>query len=76
MAHGALVKGEGTYVAGVESPRIEVILATGIPKERCERLDLGYMDPATIDVEEWKSREDEGILVVPRAGEVLHRLRE
>jgi len=24
----------------------------------------------------WKGREDEGILVVPRAGELLHRLRQ
>jgi len=76
MAHSTLVKGAGTYENGVETPRIEVILATGIPKERCERINLGYMDPATIDVEEWLGREDEGILVVPRAGEVLYRQRE
>jgi len=76
MAHSTLVKGGGTYIDGVESPRINVVLATGIPRERCERINLGYMDPTTIDVEEWKGREEEGILVVPRAGEVLHRLRE
>ena len=75
MAHSTLVKGAGTYENGVETPRIEVILATGIPRERCERINLGYMDPATIDVEEWQGREEEGILVVPRAGEVLYRLR-
>ena len=77
MAHATHVKGEGIYDNGVESPRIEVILATGIPRERCQRINLGYMDPATIDVEEWKAArsEEEGILVVPRAGEVLYRLR-
>jgi len=75
MAHSTHVKGEGTYENGVESPRVKVILATGVPKERCERINLGYMDPASIDIDEWIGREDEGILVVPRAGEVLYRLR-
>ena len=28
-----------------------------------------------IDLGEWKDREDEGILLVPRAGEMLHRLK-
>ncbi|MBM3190338.1 MAG: DUF2088 domain-containing protein, partial [Chloroflexi bacterium] len=61
MAHSALVKGQGTFENGVERPRIRVVLATGIPKERCDRIGLGYMDPATINVEAWKGREDEGI---------------
>ncbi len=75
MAHGTHCKGAGTYVDGTEKSRITVILATGVPKERCERLNLGYMDPATLDIESLKGREDEGILVVPRAGEMLHRLK-
>lgn len=75
MAHSTLVKGAGTYEGGVEKPRINVVLATGIPEERCERINLGYLDPATLDVEDYLGREDEGILVVPRAGELLHRLR-
>ena len=75
-AHSTLVKGAGTYENGVEKPRINVVLATGVPRERCERVNLGYMDPATIDPQEWMGREDEGILVVPRAGELLHRLEE
>ena len=36
-------------------------LATGIPRERCEAIGLGYLDPATIDPEEWADREDEGM---------------
>ena len=75
MAHATLVKGAGMYEGGVEKPRIKVVLATGIPEERCQRINLGYMDPGTISPEEWMNREDEGILVVPRAGEMLHRLR-
>ena len=74
MAHSSHVKGAGTYVDGVESPRVNVILATAVPKARCQRINLGYMDPDSLDIEEYVGREDEGILVVPRAGEMLHRL--
>lgn len=75
MAHATQVKGTGTYINGVEEPRVNVVLATGVPKERCERINLGYMDPAAIDLEEWMRRTDEGVLVVPRSGELLHRLK-
>jgi nickel-dependent lactate racemase len=74
MAHATHVKGEGTYVDGVETPRVQVVLATGVPAERCARINLGYMDPATLDLDALRGREDEGILVMPRAGEVLYRL--
>jgi len=75
IAHSTHVKGLGTYCNAVERPRINVILATGIPEERCRRINLGYVDPARIRVDEWRGREDEGILVVDHAGEVLHRLK-
>jgi lactate racemase len=74
MAHATHVKGAGTYVNGVERPRVNVVLATGVPRERCERINLGYLDPDGLDLSEWVDREDEGILVVPRAGEMLYRL--
>jgi nickel-dependent lactate racemase len=76
MAHATHVKGAGTYEDGEEKPRIHVALATGVPRERCERIDLGYVDLETIEPAEWMGREEEGILVVPRAGEVLYRLEE
>ena len=78
LAHSTHLRGMGTYDAetGIERPRIEVTLATGIPSERCERVNLGYLDPATINVRDWEGREEEGILVVPRAGETLHRIRK
>ena len=43
LAHSTHVKGKGAYdaVTGIESPRIRVTLATGISKERCERINLG-----------------------------------
>lgn len=78
LAHATHVKGLGTYDAatGKETPRIQVTLATGIPRERCERINLGYLDPATVHPEEWAGREDEGILMVPRAGEMLYRVQQ
>ena len=75
MAHSTHVRGIGTFVNGVEKPRIDVILATGIPEETCRRINLGYHDPAGIKVEEYMNREDEGILYVPKAGEMLYCLK-
>lgn len=77
LAHSTHVKGLGQYepVTGVETPRIQVTLATGIPPERCRRINLGYLDPATVNLEDWQAREDEGVFVVPRAGEMLYRVR-
>lgn len=74
LAHSTHVRGAGTYSEGVERPRIEVTLATGIPEERCRRLNLGYADPAGVDPASWEGREAEGVLVVRHAGEKLYRL--
>ena len=75
LAHSTHLRGDGTFVDGVEEPRIRVTLATGIPKERCERIGLGYMDPHSVVLREWEGREDEDILLVPRAGEKLFRVK-
>ena len=77
LAHSTHVKGLGKYDAatGVETPRVTVTLATGIPEATCRKINLGYRDPASIDVAAWSGRESEGVLVVPRAGEMLYRLR-
>ena len=40
----------------------------------CKKINLGYLDPSTINLDTYRGRESEGILVVERAGEVLHRL--
>jgi nickel-dependent lactate racemase len=76
LAHSTHVKGHGSYdgATGVEHPRIAVTLATGIPEERCRRINLGYRDYRTLDAAQWRGREDEGLLLVERAGEVLYRL--
>ena len=74
LAHSTHVTGVGTFDAasGREILRIRVSLATGISRERCERINLGYVDPATIDPDVWAA--DPRTLVVPRAGEQLYRL--
>jgi nickel-dependent lactate racemase len=77
-AHSTHVKGGGTYdlATHVETPRIQVTLATGIPEERCRRVNLGYADYKKIRPEEWQGREAEGVLLVPHAGEVLFRAQD
>ncbi len=76
LAHSTHLCGSGTFQSGVERPRIRVTLATGIPRQRCERVNLGYLDPASVDVNDWQNREDEGILVVHQAGETLYRVKQ
>jgi nickel-dependent lactate racemase len=76
IAHSTHVKGLGTYdsACGVETPRVAVTLATGIPPGRCDRVNLGYLDPAGIDVEHELEHAGAHSLVVPRAGEMLYRV--
>ncbi|GAB4129329.1 MAG: lactate racemase domain-containing protein [Acidobacteriota bacterium] len=76
LAHSTHLRGLGTYDAetGIERPRIQVTLATAIPPERCRRVGLGYRAPDSVDVAGWESQ-GEGYLKVPKAGELLFRLK-
>ena len=76
LAHSTHLKGQGTFDApsGVETPRIQVTLATRIARERCGRINLGYLDPASVDPTVWQEQSEAGVLVVPRAGELLYRV--
>jgi nickel-dependent lactate racemase len=76
LAHSTHVRGLGRYQAGVETPRVRLTLATGIPRDVCAQVNLGYADPRWIDVARFQGREAEGVLYVPDAGEVLYRLRD
>jgi nickel-dependent lactate racemase len=78
LAHCSHVYGLGTYDerTGVETPRIRVTLATGIPPDVCQRINLGYRDWRTIRPEDYANREDEGIFLEPKAGERLYHLRD
>ena len=75
LAHSTHLRGSGVMENGLESPNVKVTLASKIPPEDCARLNLGYIDPATVHLEEWQDREDEGLLYVPKAGEILYRLK-
>ncbi len=74
LAHSTHVRGVGTFENGVEHCRVQVTLATGIPESVCRAINLGYRDPASIRIEDYANREDEGVLLVPKAGERLFRL--
>jgi nickel-dependent lactate racemase len=74
LAHSTHVKGTGRYENGVETPDVDLVLATALPPEVCQRINLGYRDPRSIDLDSYRNREDEGILVVEKAGEVLYRV--
>jgi nickel-dependent lactate racemase len=75
LAHSVLVKGLGTYENGIEKARIEVVLATSIPESLCHKINLGYLDPDSIHLDDYRDREREGVLFVDHAGETLHRVR-
>jgi nickel-dependent lactate racemase len=77
LAHSIHLYGQGSYDAGTgsERPRIHVTLATSIPQAQCSELNLGYLDYRTINLEDWKDRESEGIKLIPHAGEILYRIK-
>ncbi len=76
LAHSTHVRGSGVMVNGVEKANVKVTLASKISAEDCAKMNLGYLDPASIDPAEWKNREDEGILYVARAGEMLYKVKQ
>lgn len=75
VAHSTHVKGTGKYEDGIEKPRVEVVLATRIPESRCRAVNLGYMNPDDINIDDYRNRENKGVLYVPKAGETLYRLK-
>ncbi|MHB1138962.1 MAG: lactate racemase domain-containing protein [Microthrixaceae bacterium] len=74
LAHSTHLFGAGTYdpVEG-ERGRVRVTLATGIAEATTRAVNLGYVDPAGLDLDELEA--DPDTLVVHDAGEVLYRLR-
>jgi nickel-dependent lactate racemase len=74
LAHSTHVRGAGRYQDGQELPRFRVTLASKLSREDCARLNLGYQDPASLRPQEWADRQAEGVLFVPKAGEMLYRL--
>jgi nickel-dependent lactate racemase len=74
LAHLTHVRGTGTYSEGVERPDVDLVFATSIPEEVCRRINVGYLDPAAIDPRDYMNKEEQGVLYVEPAGEILHRL--
>ncbi|HEY9187599.1 MAG TPA: lactate racemase domain-containing protein [Ignavibacteria bacterium] len=76
MAHSINVKGSGTYEEGIEKPRITVTLATSINKNICEKVNLNYLDPEAIDIDNWKKNKKEDQIVIENAGQVLYKYKK
>ncbi|MFG1620503.1 lactate racemase domain-containing protein [Kribbella sp. NPDC049227] len=75
LAHSTHLRGAGTWdPATGEHLRVQVTLATGIPEDVVRGANLGYLDPASVDLAALEN--DPGTLVIPNAGEILHRLKQ
>jgi len=75
LAHSTHLRGSGEMVDGIEKPNVQVTLSSKIAPEDCERLNLGYLDPENVSLADWQGHEDEGVLFVPKAGEILYRVK-
>ena len=75
LAHSTHLRGSGVMENGIEKSNVRVTLASKISAEDCARLNLGYLDPSKINIDEWRDREEEGMLYVPKAGEILFRMK-
>lgn len=75
LAHSTHLRGVGAFdpASGVECDRVRVSLASGIPREVCESVNLGYRHPASIDLDALERSSQ--VTVIRDAGEVLYRLR-
>jgi nickel-dependent lactate racemase len=65
VAYAGRVGEDGGYV-----PRYRIVLASQVDEETCRRVNLGYVDPASFDVESY--RDDPDTLIVERAGRDLY----
>ncbi len=75
LAHATHVRGAGRMENGIEKPDIKVTLASQIAPKDCARLNLAYLNPRRINFEDWHNHEDDGILYVPKAGEILYKVQ-
>ncbi len=76
LAHSTHVRGIGQMADGIEQPRVKVTLATRIPEKLCRKINLGYRDPESIKIEDWQGGQADGRLYVPKAGEMLYKLKD
>lgn len=76
LAHSTHVRGSGYFKDGVEYPNVTVGLATQLSQLDCQQLALKYINPDDIMVDQWQGLEEQGTLFVPKAGEMLYKVRE
>jgi lactate racemase len=73
LAHSTHLRGAGTFsVEEGEKCRITVTLATGISEERTRAMNLNYLDPNQLNLDDFKG--DASTLINHNAGEILYRL--
>jgi lactate racemase len=75
LAHSTHLRGSGRMTDGIEMPNVKLSLASRISAEECALLNLGYADPDRINMRDWEGRENEGVLLVRKAGEMLYKVR-
>jgi nickel-dependent lactate racemase len=75
LAHSTHLRGSGVMENGLEKPNVRVTLSSKISAEDCAWLNLGYLDLSKVNINEWKNKEAEDVLYVPKAGEILYRLK-
>jgi nickel-dependent lactate racemase len=73
-AHVINVRGNAEYNPknGEELFDFQVTLATGIPEDVCQRVGLGYRDPATIQKEDFEGPHK---LWIEHGGKYLYKLK-
>jgi nickel-dependent lactate racemase len=73
-AHVINVRGSGKYnqQTGEENCDFQVTLATGIPEDICQKVGLGYRDPATIRKEDFTSSKR---IWIEHGGKYLYKLK-
>ncbi len=71
LSFSANVRGQKKeHSCNIDEPRVDLVMATGIPEKECDKVNLTYMDHQGLD---WKEIEkDPDTLVVEHAGEILH----
>jgi hypothetical protein len=72
---GLIFKALHAPIGGVDPPRARACPATSIPEDLCRKVNLPYRDPNTIRPKDFAGREDQGVLLVPKAGEMLFQLK-
>jgi hypothetical protein len=76
LAHSTHFRGIGTFESGVGKCSARVTLATAIPESVCKRIHSDSCDSRTINPWNDINRENKGVLLVPKAGEMLFHLKK